>query len=270
MSIITISRGSFSKGKEIAEKVAERLRYKCISREILLEASEHFNAPEMKLVRALHDAPSMLERFTHGRERYVAFIEEAILKRFQEDNVVYHGLAGHFFLKGIGHALKVRIIADLEDRVRLETEREKISAEQARTLLKKDDEERRRWSLTLYGVDTADASLYDMVLHVRKISVSDAVDIICHTVRLPHFQTTPESKQALDNLALAAQVRSAVVVGWPDVQVSADSGNVTVHVEAPLHQESAICRQIADITLKIDGVDNVRVHVRPSTFLGAD
>ena len=60
----------------------------------------------------------MLERFTHGKERYVAFIENAFLERVQKDNVVYHGLAGHFFLRGVHHGLKVRVMADLEDRVR--------------------------------------------------------------------------------------------------------------------------------------------------------
>jgi hypothetical protein len=38
MSIITISRGSYSRGKEVAEKVAAALGYECISREILLAA----------------------------------------------------------------------------------------------------------------------------------------------------------------------------------------------------------------------------------------
>ena len=61
MAIVTISRGSYSKGKDIAEKVAEKLGYECISRDLLLEASQHFNIPEIKLVRALHDAPSVLE-----------------------------------------------------------------------------------------------------------------------------------------------------------------------------------------------------------------
>ncbi|MBW2573755.1 MAG: cytidylate kinase family protein, partial [Deltaproteobacteria bacterium] len=43
MGVITISRGSYSKGKEIAEKLAEKLDYDCISREILLQASKQFN-----------------------------------------------------------------------------------------------------------------------------------------------------------------------------------------------------------------------------------
>jgi hypothetical protein len=59
MSIITISRGSYSYGREVAEKVARRLGYSCISREAIVGASEEFNIPEIKLTRALHDTPSI-------------------------------------------------------------------------------------------------------------------------------------------------------------------------------------------------------------------
>ncbi len=38
MSIISISRGSYSRGKEVAEKVASKLGYECLSRYILLDA----------------------------------------------------------------------------------------------------------------------------------------------------------------------------------------------------------------------------------------
>ncbi|MGE5310768.1 MAG: AAA family ATPase, partial [Nitrospirota bacterium] len=132
MAIITISRGSYSRGKGVAEKVAERLGYQCIGRDLLLAASEEFNIPEIKLIRAIHDAPSVLDRFTYGREKYIAFIQAALLRHFRRDNLVYHGLAGHFFVRGVSHVLKVRIISDLADRVKLEMEREKISEKEAR------------------------------------------------------------------------------------------------------------------------------------------
>ena len=61
MAIITISRGSYSHGKEIAEKVAGILGYECVSREILIEASKYFKVPEMKLLKSIHDAPSILD-----------------------------------------------------------------------------------------------------------------------------------------------------------------------------------------------------------------
>ena len=107
MPIITISRGSYSRGKEVAEGVARRLGYECISRDILLDTSEQFNIPEIKLERAIHDAPSILDRFGGGKERYMALIRAAFLKVMREDNLVYHGLAGHFFLQGVSHVLKV-------------------------------------------------------------------------------------------------------------------------------------------------------------------
>lgn len=207
MAIITITRGSYSRGKEVAEKLAQELGYECISREILLEASEEFNIPEIKLVRAIHDAPSILERFTQGKERYVAYIRAALLKHVQKDNMVYHGIGGNFLLKGIPHVLKVRIVADLEDRVAEEMRREGISATEARELIKKDDEERRKWGLYLYGADPWDPMLYDLVINLHTLTVEEAVSLIRHAVQLPGFQTTPQSQALIDNLALLARLQ---------------------------------------------------------------
>ena len=148
MAIITISRGSYFRGKEVAEKLAQKLGYACLSREILLEASEEFNIPEIKLIRAIQDAPTILDRFFGEKEKFVAFIRAALLKHVQKDNVVYHGLFGHFFLQDIPHVLKVRIVGDLEARVADEVKREGISAAKAREILTRDDAERRKWALS--------------------------------------------------------------------------------------------------------------------------
>lgn len=267
MAIITISRGSYSRGKEIAEKVADRLGYSLLSRDILLQASEEFNIPEIRLVRALHDAPSVLERFSHGKERYVAFIQQALLEQVQCDNVVYHGLAGHFFLRGVGHVLKVRIIAEMEDRVRLEMSREGISEREARKILKKDDEERRHWAISLYGVDTVDASLYDLVINVNGMEVDCAVEIICHAATSsPCFETTDASRAALENLLLGARVRSALIGEWPGIRASAADGVVFIDVEAQLAQESKVRDNITAVASTVTGVDSVRVNIRPKIF----
>ncbi len=259
MSIVTVSRGSYSHGKEVAEKLAKRLGYECVSREILLEASKHFNIPEIRLVRAVHDAPSILGRFTYGKERYVAYVREALLHRFQKDNVVYHGLAGQFFVRGISHVLKVRVLADFEDRVAEEMRREGISAEEARKLLKKDDEERHRWSSYLYGIDTKDPSLYDLVIHIGAITTDEAVDIICETLKLPGFQTTPESQKAIDTLLLAAQVQAALIEEIPSVKVEAEEGEIVVRFGGYWADEK---RLIAKVDEVIDNMGEVQVKVR--------
>jgi cytidylate kinase len=211
MSIITISRGTYHRGKEVAEKLAQKLGYACISREILLEASEEYNIPEFKLIRAIQDAPSLLDRLLRQKEKYVAYIRAALLKHVQKDNVVYHGLFGHFFLQDIPHVLKVRIVGDLEARVADEVKREGISAEKAREIIMRDDEERRKWALYLYGADAWDATLYDLVIHLKAITVDDAVNIISNVASLPAFQTTSESQQAIDSLVEAARMEMTPV-----------------------------------------------------------
>jgi len=258
MSIITISRGSYSRGKEVAEKVAEKLGYECISRDILLSASEEFNIPEIKLVRAIHDAPSVLERYTHGKERYISYIRKALLKRVQKDNVVYHGLAGHFFLQNIPHVFKIRIIANMEERVKEEIQREGITAEKARYILKKDDDERRRWGLQLYGIDTWDSQIYDMVLHIKSITVDDAVNAICRMIESPTFQTTPESQKILDDLLLAAEIKAAVVGIEPMLTVTADNGLVQIsNVDVTRKIKTGVVAEIKAIAEKIPGVKRV-------------
>jgi cytidylate kinase len=263
MSIITISRGSYSRGKEVAEKLAIKLGYECISRDILLGVSEEFNIPEIKLIRAIHDAPSVLERFTHGKEQYVSYIRKALLQNVQKDNVVYHGLSGHFFLQDIPHAFKIRIIADMEERVKEEIKRENISAEKALYILKKDDDERRKWGLQLYGIDTWDCRLYDMVLHIKTIMVEDAVKIILQTLKSPIFKTTPPSQKILDDLLLSASVQAALVKIAPMINVTADDGNVNIgNVEAPLIMKQNVMAKIQDLAQKVEGVKEVTLSIQ--------
>jgi cytidylate kinase len=247
----------------VAEKVAQKLGYECISREIILEASEEFHVPEIKLIRAIHDAPGILDRLSHKKDRYIAYIQTALLKHFCKNNIVYHGLAGHYFVKGISHVLKVRIIADMEDRVRLEMEREGISRKEAIHTLQKDDEERRKWSQHLYGIDPLDSSLYDIVLHIHKISVDDAADIICHTAGLKDFQSTPESKKAMDDLFLTAEVKSAVIDLNHEIKISAKDGIVFVKCEATPLQQTQLSHDIKKIVKEIPGVMEVRIDVEP-------
>jgi cytidylate kinase len=259
MAIITISRGSYSKGKEVAERVARTLGYRCIGRDVLLAASKEFDIPEIKLVRAIHNAPSILDRFTYGKERYIAFFRAALLKYLQGDNVAYHGLAGHFFLKGISHVLKVRIIADMADRVILEMERERMGREEATQILKKDDEERRKWSLSLYGIDTADPNLYDLVIHIRKIDVEEAAEIICHAARLDTFKTTVESQNAMNDLVIAAEIKAALVDLKPDVQVYCREGRVIVGATTLLFGQPEMVEEIRRIALGVAGVKSVEL-----------
>jgi hypothetical protein len=118
--------------------------------------------------------------------------------------MVYHGFAGHFFVGDVSHVLKVRIIADMDERLMYMMKREEVSKGAAMQLVKKVDEERSKWNLKLYGSDTWDCRLYDMVINIGKITINDAVDMICRTVQLEAYQTTPKSQKHMEKLAREA------------------------------------------------------------------
>jgi len=265
MSIIVISRGCYHRGSEVAEKAAQELGFECLSREVLLEASKLFDIPELKLMHAIQDAPSLLERFGRDKKKYVAYIRTALLRRVQKDNVVYHGFAGHFFLQGIPCILKVRVFADLEERIKDEMSREAVSAEKARQTVMKDDEERRKWALSLYGLDTSDPALYDMLLHVGALSVDDAARAVAQTARLPSFQVSPECKRLLNDRVLAAQVEALLLEEFPRIQVTARGAEVFVHIHAGLSlpalltEKQKIIEKVESIAVALGGAEKAHV-----------
>ncbi|MDY6904542.1 MAG: cytidylate kinase-like family protein [Thermodesulfobacteriota bacterium] len=263
MGVITISRGSYSKGKEIAEKLAEKLNYECLSRDILLEASSHFNIPELKLVRAIHDAPSFLEHFGHRKEKYIIFIREAFLEHIQKDNIVYHGLAGHFFIKDIPNILKIRIVANIEDRVKEEMRRENISEKEAHRILTKDDEERQKWSMNLYGIDTKDINLYDISLHIDNLQVNDAVEILSDIARRPCFQTTEQTRKMINDAYLAAKAHSVIYGKIPAAEVNCKDSIIYVNIETDLSLENEFTDKAKNLLKDMDGIKEVRVNIIP-------
>jgi len=259
VAIITISRGSYSRGKEVAETLAGRLGYECVSEDILLEACEEFSIPEIRLVKALHDAPSILDRFKYGRERYISYLRAAFFSHMVKDNIVYHGLAGHFFLQGIDHVLKVRILANMVDRVKEEVKRENLSEEKALYMLQKDDEERSRWGLALYGQDTWDCNLYDAVLRIDTLTVDDVVNTLYSIIQQGKFDTSSESAKKLKERALLANIHAKIVNYAPHVTIEFNDGIITLgKLEGALKNDKEQRRKTAElITTNFDVRDVV-------------
>ena len=263
MSIIAITRASYSHGKEVAERVARELNYECISKELISLASQEFDIPENWLRRAVEEAPKLLDRFHYGKQKYVAYLRSALLEYAVKDNLVYHGLAGHLLLAGIPNILKVMISATTEERAKLVRERENVSEKEALKIIEKFDKERRKWAMYFHSKDPWDMSMYDLSLVIGRLTIGDAVDEILATAKLPAFQTTPESLQILKNQSLAARVKSDLMNFYHDVEVSVENHTVVVHIKRSLKMEEALTEDIREIVMHIPGVKDVRVNVIP-------
>lgn len=263
MSIVTISKGSFIKGTEVAEKVAEMLGYECLDREILIKTSEQFNIAEVKLNKALEDAPRFLDRLTFEKNTFVSYIRNALLEHLGKDNIVYHGIAGQYFLEDVSHVLKVRIVSNFENRVEEVMERDAVSEKAAAQAVQKVDDARKKWGLHFYGIQIEDPSLYDLVININKLSVDAAADLIVNTLQLPRFKATPDSKRRLDGLVLASRASVALAKRFPKAVVTSRDEKIVVANEGLLTQQAKMDADIKAALQGVEGIQDVVTKVWP-------
>jgi cytidylate kinase len=232
MSVITISRGSFSGGKMLAESLAKELGFRCIDREVIVERAAAYGVSQEELRDALDKPPGFWERFSHKRYKYLALIQEGLTEEVRTGKVIYHGLAGHLLLGGGRHILRTRIIAPMESRIRMVHERLNYNPSEAAAYIQKIDEQRRRWVSFLYGVDWQDASLYDLVVNLEFMTLETACHIVAAAARRRCFELTPACRQALEDLALASKVRATLAITASteglEVEATADKGVVEI------------------------------------------
>jgi len=239
MAIITISRGCFSHGEEIAEKVAAMLGYECISREVLIEAAKLFNVSEKKLIKSLHNAPSILERIASGKEEYLADIKAALIGYAKNGNIVYHGHAGHLLLSEIPQVLKVRILAEKEDRIAFLQQKQNVSREQALLDIETEDKNRSNWTRYLYKIDINDPKLYDIIINIGNLTIDNACEIICLAAKSDAYLMTEESQQSLQDAAITSHIIAALQ-SICDARVSVNNGEVHVKVAAQKRRKTGL------------------------------
>lgn len=255
MAIITISRGSASGGLMLAQGLAEKMGYKLVSREDILQSASKYGVSAEKLQEALIKPPGFWERFQHERKRYLIFVQAALCEHAKNNRVIYHGNAGHLLLRGIAHVLCVRIIAPLQFRIHMLMEREDFDREEAVRYIEKMDRQRKDWTLFLYGVDWLDPSLYDLTINLGTLDIAGAVDIVASAAERKVFQATPESNKAMEDLCLASCVRSALAADHrtasAEVEIEADAG--VIYLKGRVRPQSAL-NAIVEIAGKVEGV----------------
>jgi cytidylate kinase len=270
MAIITISRGTFSGGGALAHRVAERLGYPCLSREVIVEAASRSHVPAEEITAAMEKRPAFWHRVLGQRTAHLLFVRAALAEHARADQLVYHGYLGHLLLPGVAHVLRVRVIADLEFRIQAALADHR-TREAALAYIEKVDQERRDWSRFLFGVDWEDPLLYDVVLNLSRMSLETAGEAVIRLAASPEFQASPESAQALQDLVLQSRVAAALGMDertrHADLTVTAAAGLVTVSGRARWPDGVEAVSQVAE---QVEGVKAVRSNVSFTSLPYAD
>jgi Cytidylate kinase-like family/BON domain len=212
---------------------------------------------------AMEKPPAIWERLGSKRTAQLIFMQAALCEYARGGNLVYHGYLGHRHLPGIGHVLRVRVIADKEFRIRAAMAGQHLWRHEAIAYIEKVDKERRQWTRLLFDVDWDDPSLYDLVLNLERMSLASACDTVVQLAARPEFRPTAASLKAMQDLALSSQV-AAVLAQDPrtadaTLEVVADDGVVTV---TGTTQSPGVMEAVRLVARGVDGLKEIRGEVR--------
>ena len=263
MPVVTIFSASFCRGDKVARKVAESLGYSCINGQVLEWAAKEYNVPVEKLVRAVHGSSSLFDKFGHDRERHIAYIKAAIAHLVKDDDVVYHGFAGHLLPRTVRHILKVCLVANRDYRLSVAMQKQSTNKKNASKLVRKDDEERKRWTQYLFNKGPWDKSLYDIKIPMHTTSVEEAVNIITANARSEAVKTTDESRKIMNDFVFASRLNVSLVEQGHDVDVLSDNGNITILINKYTMRLESLKKELKEIVGDTPGVKNIDVRVGP-------
>ena len=185
-----------------------------------------------ELVKALQEGPDFSDTMTLKKYHYVTFITAELVKAVKNDNVVYHGLAGHLLLNDVPHILRVKIIAKMEYRIKAAMAHKKMSPKDAVKYIREMDISRDKWVRYMYNVDRNDDSIYELIINLDRINIDFATELICSTAMQYEFQQTPESKTRMDDVLLAAELKTKIAasaqVRDDELTVTSDHGRITI------------------------------------------
>jgi len=263
VSIIAISRGTFSGGEALATGVAERLGYRCVSREVLLEAAWGYGVPVDKLSAAVEKRPPLWERLIGKRTAYLTFVRAALCDHALEGRLVYHGFVGHLVFPGVSHVVRVRAIADMDYRIQAAMRHQNLDRKDAVAHIERVDKERRQWARSAFDVEWDDPALYDVVLNLSRVSPATACETVVRLAASAEFQPTAASMKALRDLTLGNRVAAMLArderTRGADVVVTADDGVITV---TGTTQSPSLREAVPVVARTVLGVTDVRSAVR--------
>jgi CheY-like chemotaxis protein len=263
MPAITLFSGTFCNKEQVVEKMIERTGYRPVRDEQVVERAAAMSGLRPKVIRAAFDAKtSVFNKFTHEKERSLAWLRLAVAEILADDGQLIDGFGGQVIPPEVTHVLRVCLIDNVKSRIRRAKEQYGLSEKTARQQMHKEDEQRAAWINTLYKLhDPWASSLYDIVAPVDKMEIDDIVDLVEENLRSEVILPTDVSRRAAADFALSARVGVALAKAGHNVDVAARDGAVTLTVRQNVLMLGRLQEELEEIAQQVDGVSSVAIRI---------
>ena len=237
MSIVAISDTLGSRGDEMGRELARRLGWEFADREIIAKAAEQFGEAVGELHQVTEERPTLWERFTDSKRRYLLYVEATVFEMAARDRVVIVGHGAAIMLRDLRHALRVRVTAPERDRVEQVRQSLGLTAAAALDAVRDSDGERAARMRYLYQVDVDDAFLYDLTINSERVGMDEGVKLLTEALNLERVRSTAAAHGAAIDRAAAALGRA---------RLAADPRTRSQRLSVEVHDHRLVLRGFAD------------------------
>lgn len=234
MPVITITREMGTLGKDVAAGLSDALDVPVIYNEIVDHLADRMRVRKSHVIRLLDGKAGLLERLAADKTSlFVHSADEVIAMTLQRNGAIIRGWGASHLLRAVPHVVCVRVCAPLQLRQRRMMERLGSGDEaEIRTEIRHNDEAHAAIVRRHFGVEWTEPEHYDLVLNTERVSINECVDQVLALLRSPEFTETERTRGQLEDLALAARVRAALLRAAETcdkkIHVTAKSGRVTL------------------------------------------
>jgi cytidylate kinase len=183
--VIAISREAGALGETVAREVGRRLECPVYDREITERIAEELHQP-VSALRQVDERPmAWIEDWMSGLSKQPTVSTDTFLRHLV---IALRGMAqlGRCVMVGRGaswilpaeHTLRVRLIGDRADRIRVVQAKHSLSEEEAARWVDRTDQERSDFAKRSFGADLTDPHAYDLVLNTSRLSVHECSEAI--------------------------------------------------------------------------------------------
>ena len=265
MPVIAITREMGSLGKDVAKGLGEALGVPVIYHELIDQLADKMRVRRSHVIRLLDGSAGLLERLTADKTSLSIFTADEIYGVAAKGRgAVIRGWGATHLLGEVPHTLCVRVCAPFELRRRRMMERlNSDDVERVGEEIHTNDEAHTAIMRRHFDLSWTDAEHYDLVLNTKRVTVDECVSEVLALVRSPQFGETEESRQKVEDLALAARVRAALrrmpETREAKVLVASHAGRVTLSGASSTDEMLAF----VEVASAVPGVRDVAYRTAP-------
>ncbi|MCP4340045.1 MAG: response regulator [Desulfobulbaceae bacterium] len=259
MSSIALFTSTFTKEKEIREKLAMASGYAIVQdNDIIEEVCRRYKQDKDKVAEILYNRTSVFNKFTLERERTTIYLKLVMAEQIKRSRIIFSGFITHLIPSSVSHILKVAVFDEKKGRIQRAIV-EGLTEKNATKLIRNSDIKAMDWTDFLFAKQASDPSLYDIVIPVGATNAEAVVQLIMENYHKPAVLETETSRHAVIDMTLGAQVELALVEKGYTPTVLSSKGNITLLVNKSVLSFSKLADTLKAIAQGVSGVQRVEV-----------